>query len=91
MLVASSQAAMHKAANEAVQLDTQTQALEKRHIKEINGLAKQIQYLRARCVRAEGFRESLGYQKRFFLMNIEVYNQWYVLAFNDVALQEDMY
>jgi chromosome segregation ATPase len=62
--------------NRVVELQDQILEKDKRHVKEIQGLAKQIQYLRARCVREEGFRDSLGYQKRFCLMMIEVYNQW---------------
>jgi chromosome segregation ATPase len=76
LLQASSKAVQHKAHQDAIDLDEQAEALTKRHIKEINGLAKQIQYLRARCARAEGFREALGYQKRFFLMQIQVYSEW---------------
>ena len=78
LLQASAKAVQQKAQHEAYDLDAQSQALEKRHVKEINGLAKQIQFLRARCLRAESFREALGYQKRFFLMQIQTYNEWYV-------------
>jgi chromosome segregation ATPase len=78
LLQASSKSIQHKAHQDAIDLDEQAEALTKRHIKEINGLAKQIQYLRARCSRAEAFREALGYQKRFFLMQIQVYSEWYV-------------
>jgi hypothetical protein len=78
LLQASAKAVQQKAQHDAFDLDAQSQALEKRHIKEINGLAKQIQFLRARCSRAESFREALGYQKRFFLMQIQTYNEWYV-------------
>jgi hypothetical protein len=65
-----------QAGEEVMDLKSQVMEKDKRHVKEIQGLAKQIQYLRARCVREERFRESLGYQKRFFLMMIEVYGQW---------------
>ena len=51
---------------------------EKRHIGELKGLAKQIQYLRGRLAREECFREGLGWQKRWFLMNVEMFSQWYV-------------
>ena len=50
--------------------------LESRHQKELKGLATQIGYLRARCVREEGFRADLAYAKRFFLMQIRLYNTW---------------
>jgi hypothetical protein len=79
LLQASSKAIQHKSHQDAIDLDEQAEALTKRHIKEINGLAKQIQYLRARCSRAESFREALGYQKKFFLMQIQVYSEWYVI------------
>jgi chromosome segregation ATPase len=83
LLQASAKAVQQKAQHEAYDLDAQSQALEKRHVKEINGLAKQIQFLRARCLRAESFREALGYQKRFFLMQIQTYNEWYVDSTSD--------
>jgi chromosome segregation ATPase len=76
LVQASTKAAQQKAANEVQDVDMHTQALEKRHMKELNGLAKQILFLRARCTRAESFRESLGYQKRFFLMQIQMYSEW---------------
>ena len=78
LIQASSKAIQQKANQDAIDLDEQAETLTKRHIKEINGLAKQIQFLRARCSRAEAFREALGYQKKFFLMQIQTYNEWYV-------------
>lgn len=55
---------------------------EKRHAGELRGLAKQIQYLKAKCVREEGLREALAYSKQYFLMQIELYNEWYVPPFS---------
>ena len=78
LIQASSKSIQQKANQDAIDLDEQAETLTKRHIKEINGLAKQIQFLRARCSRAEAFREALGYQKKFFLMQIQTYNEWYV-------------
>ncbi|CAN9098053.1 unnamed protein product [Alternaria alternata] len=75
LIQASSKAIQQKANQDAIDLDEQAETLTKRHIKEINGLAKQIQFLRARCSRAEAFREALGYQKKFFLMQIQTYNE----------------
>jgi chromosome segregation ATPase len=51
-------------------------AREKRHEGELKGLAKQISFLRARCEREEGFRKGLVWTKRWFLMQVEMYNQW---------------
>lgn len=56
--------------------NTQTHMAESRdktHEKEIRGLAKQIQYMRARCSREEGFRKDLVFTKRWFLMQVEMY------------------
>ena len=39
-------------------------------------LAKQISFLRARCEREEGFRKGLVWTKRWFLMQVEMYNRW---------------
>ncbi|QIX00600.1 hypothetical protein AMS68_006117 [Peltaster fructicola] len=48
---------------------------QRRHLREVKGLAKQIQLLRARCAREEGFRQDLVYTKRWFLMQVEMYNE----------------
>jgi hypothetical protein len=52
---------------------------EERHKAEIKGLAKQIQYLRAKAEREKGFRADLAFSKSFFLMQVELYSSWYVL------------
>lgn len=52
--------------------------LMKRHAGELKGLAKQIQWLRAKCAREEGFRSGLVYEKKFLLMQIEMFEAWYV-------------
>lgn len=54
----------------------QVEAREKRHEGELKGLAKQISFLRARCEREEGFRKGLVWTKRWFLMQVEMYNRW---------------
>ncbi|KAI9822425.1 MAG: hypothetical protein M1827_000144 [Pycnora praestabilis] len=59
---------------EMLQLEQEIKQKEKQHNGEIMGLAKQIQYLRARCRREEGFRADLAYSKKFFLMQIELYS-----------------
>ncbi|KAK4988602.1 hypothetical protein LTR66_007267 [Elasticomyces elasticus] len=46
---------------------------EKTHASELKGLAKQIQYLRAKCGREEAFRQDLVFMKRWFLMQVEMY------------------
>lgn len=59
-----------------VEGDDGGEAREKRHEGELRGLAKQISFLRARCEREEGFRKGLVWTKRWFLMQVEMYNQW---------------
>ena len=49
---------------------------QKQHEGELRGLAKQIQYLRAKCTREETFRADLVYTKKWFLMQVEMYNKW---------------
>ena len=61
------------------QLDEDAKNNERRHQGELKGLAKQIQWLRARCTREEGFRAALAFEKRFLLMQIEMSNAWYVV------------
>jgi len=51
-------------------------ATRKQHDKELKGLAKQIQYLHAKCYREEGFRNDLVYTKNWFLMQVHMYQQW---------------
>ena len=50
--------------------------LEKRHASELKGLAKQIQWLRAKCRREEGFRTGLVYEKKFLTLQIEMFEAW---------------
>ena len=50
--------------------------MQKKHMGELKGLAKQIQWLRAKCAREEGFRSGLVYEKKFLLMQIEMFEAW---------------
>jgi chromosome segregation ATPase len=59
-------------------LEMEAAQAKQRHQAEIKGLVKQIQYLRSKCRREETFRADLAYAKRFFVMQIELYNAWYV-------------
>ncbi len=59
-------------ANEGQNLE----AMQKKHVGELKGLAKQIQWLRAKCTREEGFRSGLAYEKKFLLMQIEMFEAW---------------
>jgi hypothetical protein len=52
------------------------EANEKTHASELKGLAKQIQYMRAKCEREEAFRKDLVFSKRWFLMQVEMYGAW---------------
>ncbi len=59
-------------ANEGQNLEV----MQKKHVGELKGLAKQIQWLRAKCTREEGFRSGLAYEKKFLLMQIEMFEAW---------------
>jgi len=50
--------------------------LVKKHASELRGLAKQIQWLRAKYAREQGFRSGLVYEKKFLLMQIEMFEAW---------------
>lgn len=63
---------------ELKQLEFETQEKERRHQGELRGLAKQIQWMRAKCTREEGFRTGLAYEKKFLLLQIEMFKAWYV-------------
>lgn len=54
--------------------DVETQ--DKRHCAEIKGLAKQIEWLRARCQRERAFRECLIYEKVFLSMQVDMFQAW---------------
>ncbi|KAI9844909.1 MAG: hypothetical protein M1837_005195 [Sclerophora amabilis] len=73
--------------SEVANLEREVQEREKRHQCEIKGLARQIMYLRKKCEREEGFRADLAYSKKFFLMQIEMYNACNKL---DLELIEEM-
>ena len=63
---------------QARQLEIDIEEKEKKHAAELRGLAKQIQWMRARFMREEGFRYGLAYEKKYLLMHIEMYEAWYV-------------
>ena len=69
--------AVNSESTELEQLEKEIQEKERRHQGELRGLAKQIQWLRARCKREEGFRAGLAYEKKFLLLQIDMYNAWY--------------
>lgn len=77
MSVSSVHAGMDSAALE--KLEAEVQKKEKRHLGELKGMTKQIQWLRAKCKREEGFRSGLAYEKKFLLLQIEMFEAWYVL------------
>lgn len=52
---------------------------EKKHIKELRGMAMQLQWLRARCHREEEFRHALAYGKTYQSLQIALFEAWYVL------------
>ena len=57
-------------------IEKQSREKERRHAGELRGLAKQIQWLRAKCRREEGFRASLAFEKKFLLLKIEMFEAW---------------
>ena len=57
-------------------IEKQLREKERRHAGELRGLAKQIQWLRAKCRREEGFRASLAFEKKFLLLKIEMFEAW---------------
>ena len=59
---------------EIEQFEHVLQEKDKTHQRELTGLAKQIQWMRARVLREEGFRKGLAYEKRFLLMQIEMFD-----------------
>ncbi|KAI9738177.1 MAG: hypothetical protein M1834_008675 [Cirrosporium novae-zelandiae] len=69
-----SSAHANRSSEDMEQLQQEIEAKEKKHLGEIKGLAKQIQYLRAKCNREENFRADLAFSKKFFLMQIEMFN-----------------
>ena len=49
---------------------------EKRHATEIRELTKQIEFMRARFIREQNFRNALAYEKSFLLMQIDMFKAW---------------
>ena len=64
----------------------QMEAAEKRHGAELRGLATQIQWLRARLGREEGFRVGLAYEKRYLTMRCDMYEAWYVMRISSTSI-----
>jgi chromosome segregation ATPase len=65
--------------SEVLALKTEAEAREKVHVKEMRGLMMQIEWLRARCKREEGFRAAASYAKRYMGLQIDLYEAWLVL------------
>ncbi|MCJ1249520.1 hypothetical protein MMC30_006746 [Trapelia coarctata] len=63
---------MHESA-ELKELEERMEKKEKRHQGELRGMAKQIQWLRAKCTRADGFRAALIHEKQYLSLQIEMY------------------
>ena len=76
----------HGESTELKQLELEIQDKERRHQGELRGLAKQIQWMRAKCTREEGFLTGLAYEKKFLLLQIEMFKAWY--ASHTVLLPE---
>lgn len=54
---------------------------EKKHVKELRGMNMQLDWLRARVRREEGFRASAAYAKKFMGLQIDLFEAWYVVPF----------
>lgn len=67
------------------QMEAVVKENDKRHAAELNGLAKQIQWLRAKLGREEGFRLSLAWEKRWLTMRCEMFEAWYEFSFLALA------
>ena len=50
--------------------------MQKRHSAELKGLAKQIQWLRAKCKREEGFRSGLVLEKQYLMLQVSMFEAW---------------
>ena len=59
-------------------MDQESKEVATQHMSELRGLAKQIQWLKARCQREKDFRAGLVYEKNFLLMRIGMFEAWYV-------------
>ncbi|KAI9834217.1 MAG: hypothetical protein M1819_003055 [Sarea resinae] len=70
--VNTSVSSVHETA-EVARLEHEIKEKEKRHLLELKGLAKQMQYLRAKCKREEMFRSDLAFSKKYMLMQINMY------------------
>ncbi|MCJ1390835.1 hypothetical protein MMC18_003696 [Xylographa bjoerkii] len=73
MSVSSVHAGVESTQLQEMEAEIQKKEKEKRHQGELKGLAKQIQWLRAKCKREEGFRSGLAYEKKFLLLQIEMF------------------
>ena len=62
-------------------LEEEIQEKEKQHKLELKGLGKQIMYLRAKLNREGAFRADLAFEKKYFLLQIDMFNAWYVSHF----------
>ncbi|MCJ1308676.1 hypothetical protein MMC25_002330 [Agyrium rufum] len=74
-------------ASELKLLEAQKQEADKKHAAELRGVAKQVQWLKARCSREEGFRKGLIFEKKFLTLQVEMYNACNKV---DLRLLEDM-
>ena len=59
------------------QLELDIQNREKRHAAELKGMAKHTQWFKAQFAREEGFRYALVNEKKYLLLQIEMFNAWY--------------
>lgn len=71
----SAQAKMQDTREEVARLQIQFMESEKKHGREIRGLTKTLIFLRAKLDRETALREGLGWQKRWFLLMVDMYGR----------------
>lgn len=71
----SAQAKMQDTREEVASLQVQLMEAEKKHGREIRGLTKTLMFLRAKLDRETALREGLGWQKRWFLLMVDMYGR----------------
>ncbi len=47
-----------------------------RHEKEMRGMSMQLEWLKAKCKREEGFRDAAAYAKKYMALQIELFEAW---------------
>ena len=62
--------------SEIIALRQEAEERNKIHVKELRGMAMQIEWLRARCKREENFRAAAAYAKKYMGLQIDMFEAW---------------